>query len=61
MITSSNYDNPKLSEALETLHNIHLQIRFNSFDVVKYTKLEDDKLEEHEFTFRLMTCNIMDI
>ena len=37
------------------MHNIHPHIKFNTFDVVKYTKPTDDKLEENEFTFRLMT------
>ena len=54
-ITSSNYEDPKLLNILESLHNIHPHIKFNTFDVVKYTKPTDDKLEENEFTFRLMT------
>ena len=37
------------------MHNIHPHIKFNTFDVVKYTKPTDDKLEENEFIFRLMT------
>ena len=37
------------------MHNIHPHIKFNTFDVVKYTKPTDDKLEENEFTFSLMT------
>ena len=55
IITSSNYEDPKFLNILESLHIIHPHIRFNFFDVVKYTKLTDDKLEENEFTFRLMT------
>ena len=37
------------------MYNIHPHIKLNTFDVVKYTKPTDDKLEENEFTFRLMT------
>ena len=55
IITSSNYEDPKFLNILESLHNIHLHIKFNTFDAVKYTKPTDDKLEENEFTFRLMT------
>ena len=55
MITSSNYEDIKLLTVLEEMHSIHPHIKFNSFDVVKYTKPTDDKLEEKEFTFRLMT------
>ena len=54
-ISSSNYEDPRLLEALEALHIIHLKIKFNTFDVVPYTKPADDKVEENEFTFRLMT------
>ena len=53
IITSSNYKDPKFLNILESLHNIHPHIKFNTFDVVKYTKPTDDKLEEYEF--RLMT------
>ena len=55
IITSSNYEDPKFLNILESLHNIHPHIQFNTFDVVKYAKPTDDKLEENEFTFRLMT------
>ena len=55
IITSSNYEDPKFLNILESLHNIHPHIKFNTFDVVKYTKPTDDKLEKNEFTFRLMT------
>ena len=55
IITSSSYEDPKFLNILESLHNIHPHIKFNTFDVVKYTKPTDDKLEENEFTFRLMT------
>ena len=55
IITSSNYEDPKFLIILESLHNIHPHIKFNTFDVVKYTKPTDDKLEENEFTFRLKT------
>ena len=55
IITSSNYEDPKFLNTLESLHNIHPHIKFNTFDVVNYTKPTDDKLEENEFTFRLMT------
>ena len=55
IITSNSYDDSKFLSILESLHNIHPHIKFNTFDVVKYTKPTDDKLEENEFTFRLMT------
>ena len=55
IITSSNYEDPNILNILESLHNIHPHIKFNTFDVVKYTKPTDDKLEDNEFTFRLMT------
>ena len=55
IITSSSYEDPKFLKILESLHNIHPHIKFNTFDAVKYTKLIDDKLEENEFSFRLMT------
>ena len=54
IVGSTDYD-PRLLEALEALHNIHPNIRFNTFDVVRYTKPTDDKLEENEFTSRLIT------
>ena len=59
MITSSNYEDIKFLNVLEEMYNIHHHIKFNTFGVVKYTKPTDDKLEENEFTFRLMTrqCN----
>ena len=55
MITSKTYDDLKFLEKLEALHNIHPHIMFNNFDVTNYTKSTDDKLEEHEFKFRLTT------
>ena len=55
MITSSNYGDIKFLNFLEAMYNIHIHIKFNTFDVVNYTKHTDDKLEENEFTFRLMT------
>ena len=55
IITSSNYEDPKFLNILESLHNIHPHIKFNTFDVVKYTKPTNDKLDENDFTFRLMT------
>ena len=55
IISSSNYEDPKFLNILEPLHNIHPHIKFNAFDVVKYTKPTDDKLEENDFTVRLMT------
>ena len=55
MITSSNYEDPKFLKVLEAIYNIHPHFKFNTFDVVKYTKPTDDKLEGNEFTFRLMT------
>ena len=57
MITSSNYEDAKFLKVLEAMYNIDPHFKFNTFDVVKYTKPTDDKLkkEENEFTFRLMT------
>ena len=55
MITSSNYEDIKFLNVLEEMYTIHHHIQFNTFDVVKYTKPTDDKLEENEVTFRLMT------
>ena len=55
MITSSNYEDIKFLNVLEEMYNIHPHIKFSTFDVVKYTKPTDDKLEENELTFRLMT------
>ena len=55
IITSSNYEDPKFLNILESLHNIHPHIKFNTLDVVKYTKPTDDKLEENDLTFRLKT------
>ena len=55
MITSSNYEDIKFLNVLEEMYNIHPHIKFNTFDVVKYTKPTDNKLEENEFKFRLMT------
>ena len=55
IIITSNYEDLKFLNILESLHNIHPHIKFNTFDVVKYTKPTDDKLEENELTFRLMT------
>ena len=54
-LSGSNYEDPRFLKALEALHNIHPHIKCNTFDVVRYTKPTDDKLEENEFTFRLMT------
>ena len=52
IISSSDYEDPRFLELLEAMHNIHTHIKFNTFDVVKYTKSTDDKLEEEkEFTF----------
>ena len=55
IITIRNYEDPKFFNILESLHNKHPHIKFNTFDVVRYTKPTDDKLEENEFTFRLLT------
>ena len=54
IIMSSEHEDPKFLNILESLHNIHPYIKFN-FDVVTYTKPTDDQIEENEFTFRLMT------
>ena len=45
MITKSNYEDIKLLNLLEAMYNIHLHIKFSTFDVVEYTKPTDDKLE----------------
>ena len=55
IITSTDYEDPKFLNILESLHNIHPYIKFNTFDVVKYNKPTDEKLEKNEFTFRLMS------
>ena len=55
IISSSDYEDPRFLEALEAMHNIQPHIRFNTFDVVRYTKPTDDTIEENEFTFGLMT------
>ena len=55
MITKGNYEDPKFLKVLETMYNIHPHIKFNTFDVIRNSKPTDDKLEENEFTFRLMT------
>ena len=55
MISSTDYEDPRFLEALEALHNIHPHIKFNAFDVVRYTKPTDEQLEGNEFTFWLMT------
>ena len=55
IITSSIYEDHKFLNILESMYNIHPHIRLNTFDVVKYTKPTEDKLEENELIFRLMT------
>ena len=57
IISSSDYEasEARLLEALEAMHNIRPHIKCNTFDVVPYTNPTDDKLEENEFSFRLMT------
>ena len=55
MITSSNYEDIKFLNVLEEMYNKHPHIKFNTSDVVKYTKPTDDKLEENAFILRLMT------
>ena len=55
MISSSDYEDTRFSEVLEASYNIHPHIKFNTFDVVSYTKPTDEQLEENEFTYRLMT------
>ena len=55
MITNTNYEDIKFLNVLEDLYNIHPHINFYTFDIVKYKKPTDDKLEEKEFTFRIMT------
>ena len=55
IVTITDYEDPRFLEALELLHNIHPHIKFNTFDVVRYTKPTDDKIEKIEFTFRLLT------
>ena len=55
LITNSDYEDSRFLEALKAMHNIHPHIKFNTFDVVRYTKPTDEQLEQNEFTFRLMT------
>ena len=55
ILSSSDYEDPRFLEALKAMHNIHFHIKFNTFDVIRYTKPTDDKLEENECTLRLMT------
>ena len=43
IVTSTDYEDPRFFEALEAMHNIHPHIKFNTFDVVMYTKPTDDK------------------
>ena len=40
MITKSKYEDIKFLNLLEAMYNIHPHIKFNTFDVVKYTKLQ---------------------
>ena len=47
MKTSSNYEDIKFLNVLEEMYNLHPHIKCNTFGVVKYTKLTDDKLEEN--------------
>ena len=54
-VTSTDYEDPRFLGALEAMHNIHPHIKVNTFDIVRYTKPTDNKIEEKEFTFRLMT------
>ena len=53
IISSSDYEDSRILVVLEALHNIHSHVKFNTFDVVRYTKPTDDKSEENEFTLRL--------
>ena len=46
IITSRSYEDPKFLVALDAMYNIHPHIKFNTYDVVKYTKPTDDKLED---------------
>ena len=55
MISSSDNEDPRFLEALEALYKIHPHLKFNTFDVIRYTKPTDEQLEENEFTLRLMT------
>ena len=43
MITSKNYEHINILIVLEEMYNIHPHIKFNTVDVVKYTKPTDDK------------------
>ena len=54
-VNSKNYEDPSFLETLEALHNIHPHIKFNTIDVVQYTKPTVDKLAENEFTLRQMS------
>ena len=55
IISSCDYEDPRFFEALEAMHNIHPQIKFNTFELVRYTKPTDDKLKEKQIIFRLKT------
>ena len=54
-LSSSDYNDPIFVKLLQALHDFHPQIKFHTFGVVKYTQTTVEKLEKHEFTFRLMT------
>ena len=54
-MTSHDYNDPIIANALPTLHKIQPHFKINTFDVVNYTKPTDDKIEEPNFPFRLMT------
>ena len=55
IIKNEHSEDSRFLETLEQMHGIHPHIKFNTLGVVRYTKPTDDKLEEIEFTFRLMT------
>ena len=53
-LPSSDDNDPMFVNTLQALHNIH-HFKLNTFDALTHRKPTDNELEEHEFTFRLMT------
>ena len=54
-VNSKNYEDAIFLETLEALHNILPHIKFNTIDVVRYTKPIVDKLAQNEVTFGQMS------
>ena len=55
MKSSSIFEDPRFLEALEALYKLHPHIKFNTFDVVRYTKPTDEQIEEKDITVGLRT------